>query len=286
MPGDVRRLALEHELGFWLGTAAQDLSYAEDYARLAPQSGEPVEAYLDRWIELGDGGHVLAGPRYWGRDPNLPFVGVSASDRPLLPSDRQSLRIIARDHFGAFQPGFVLVWTSDPIGTWPDTAPEMRQLVGLLGDLRRHETPPELICTPRADTAFYGRYRQIHDAHVAQDPDHARHARCEDEADLQELADQGLLYDVHIHDTWAGILAAEPEDRHGIKGTTVIELLLDHPYRGRGYGKHLSTLLAKVLPMPDQTCLMGTIHADNVTAYRSALRVGRIDVGGEIRIPL
>ncbi|MBO0845302.1 MAG: hypothetical protein J2P22_07815 [Nocardioides sp.] len=162
----------------------------------------------------------------------------------------------------------------------------MRQLVGLLGVLRQHKTPPELACVPRPDTAFYTRYRQIHDLHLANDPDHARHARCEDEEELQELAEQGLLFDVQARGTWAGLLAAEPNHPHGIQGVTVIELLLDHPYRGLGYGKHLSTLLAKALPMPDQTCLMGTIHADNPTAYRSALRAGRLDVRGEIRIPL
>ncbi len=51
-------------------------------------------------------------------------------------------------------------------------------------------------------------------------------------------------------------------------------------------GKDLGVLLAKALPLPDQACLVGTIHADNVSAYRSALSAGRMDVGGEIRIPV
>ena len=38
--------------------------------------------------------------------------------------------------------------------------------------------------------------------------------------------------------------------------------------------------------MPDEEHLLGTIHADNVSAYRSALAAGRVDVGGEIRIPV
>jgi hypothetical protein len=36
--------------------------------------------------------------------------------------------------------------------------------------------------------------------------------------------------------------------------------------------------------MDDGECLMGTIHADNVRAYRAALSAGRVDVGGEVRI--
>lgn len=286
VPEPIRRESLANEIGFWLNTAAQDLEYARGYAAVAPQSGQPDEAYLDRWIGLASGGHVLVGPRYLGRDPDLPFVGVSASDRPILPSDRESLVTIARECFAPFKPGFILVPSADPIDSWPACGTERRQVVGMLEDLRRRETPPELSLKARRDTGFYDRYRQIHEKQVAEDPNHARHARCEDEDDLLALAAQGLVYDVQVGDSWAGILAAEPGDRRGVRGAIVVELLLDHAYRGHGYGKDLSVLLAKALPLPDQACLLGTIHADNVSAYHSALSTGRVDVGGEIRIPI
>src|SRR4051812_29573891 len=188
----VRRSALADELGFCLRTAAQDLTYAASFAEVAPPLGQPVSAYLDRWLPI-DGAHVLVGPRYLGRDPDLPFVGVSASDRPLRPDDRAGLEAVARKHFDAFAPGFVLVTTADPVGAWPDTASELRQLVGLLGDLRSRETPPELSVTPRHDTGFYDRYRAIFDRDVAQNAAHARHTRVEDRDDLQEIADSGYL---------------------------------------------------------------------------------------------
>jgi hypothetical protein len=60
---------------------------------------------------------------------------------------------------------------------------------------------------------------------------------------------------------------------------------LAQEHRGKGYGRYLSILLARELPLPDQECLIGTIHVDNLSAYRSALAAGRVDVGGEIRIP-
>jgi hypothetical protein len=53
-----------------------------------------------------------------------------------------------------------------------------------------------------------------------------------------------------------------------------------------GYGRHLSALLAKALPLPDDEFLMGTIHTDNHPPYRAALSAGRVDGGGEIVIPL
>jgi GNAT superfamily N-acetyltransferase len=286
VPQPIRRAALEEELGFWLNTAARDMDYATGYARAAPQSGEPPEMYLDRWLPLHGGAHVLAGPRYLGRDPDLPFVGVSASDRPLVPDDRDDLIAMARESFAAFNPGFVRVTTADPIGAWPRTDGGKRQLVGLLGDLRANPVPRELRTRRRHDTNFYRRYRDIHESHTQRDPNHARHARCETKEDLQSLAERGLLFDVLIDERWAGVLAAEPGVLSGVRGATVIELLLDTDHRGRGYGKHLSVLLAQALPMDDAECLMGTIHADNTTAYHAAINAGRIDIGGEIRIPL
>jgi L-amino acid N-acyltransferase YncA len=282
----VRRAALAEELGFWLDTAARDLAWAASYAEVAPQSGEPPTSYLDRWLPLATGGHVLVGPRYLGRDPDLPFLGVSASDRPLVATDAPALVEISRRDFAPFRHRFVLVTTADPIGAWPGTRPEHRQVVGLLGDLRRRPTPPGLVAVPRADTAIYDRYRKIHDDEVARNPVHARHTRAETRDDLQELAGRGLLFDVQVDGEWAGIVAAQPDARRGVRGATVVELILDDPFRGRGYGKHLSTLLARAVPLPDEQCLLGTIHADNTPSYRSALSAGRVDVGGEIIVSL
>lgn len=168
---------------------------------------------------------------------------------------------------------------------WP-RSPEHRQLVGLLGDLRHRPVPAALTAVPRTVLAVYDRYRRIYDADVARDPAHARHTRAESREDLEELAGRGLLFDVEVDGVWAGLVAAEPDARRGVRGATVVELILDHPFRGRGYGRHLSTLLARGVTLPDDQCLMGTIHADNTPSYRSALAAGRLDVGGEIVIPL
>lgn len=286
---DDRRTALAEELRFWLSTAAQDLDHARSYAAAAPQSGEPAEAYLERWVPLATGGHVLLGPRYLGCDPDLPFVGVTGSDRVLGPADAEALREIARRDFAPFDPGFVLLVTSDDldgVAAWPGGRPAMRHLAGRLGDLRARDVPASLTTAPRRDTSFYDDYRRIHEEHVARDPEHARRARFEDRADLRELAAQGLLHDVLVDGAWAGIVAAQPDSRCGLHGATVVELMLDHPFRGAGHGRHLSVLLARALPMPDAQQLFGSIHVDNVPAYRAALAAGRVDVGGEVVLPL
>ncbi len=282
----LRRAALEEELSFCLDTAARDMDYARAFAGRAPQSGQPPQAYLDRWLAISEDTHVLAGPRYLGRDPNLPFVAISASDRPLTPNDRAAIVAAAGRSFDAFRPGFVILWTADHIDAWPDSGSELRQVVGSISDLRARSTPPGVSTRSRTDTNFYGAYRAIHQAHVEADPSHARHTRCEDEEDLRALAGMGLLHDVLVDGDWAGIVAAEPDSRRGVRGATVVELLLRPEHRGRGLGKHLSTLLAKAIPIADDEFLIGTIHADNVPSYRSALAAGRVDVGGEVRLRL
>jgi hypothetical protein len=286
VPVEMRREALAEELRFWLEVAAQDLAHAERYAADAPDVGQPAAAFLDRWLPLDTGGHVLAGPRWLGLDPDLPFVGVSASDRVLRPADADALRQVARRQFAGFGPGFVMVSTADPLGTWPGTRPEHRHVVGTLGDLRRRPVPSGVTAARNDEVTGYDQYVAVHAAHVARDPRHARHTRVETEADLRSLGERGLVFDVLVDGQWAGILAAEPEARWGARGATVIELLLDLPVRGRGVGRHLSALLAQALPLPDEEMLFGTIHAENLPAYRAALASGRVDVGGEVVIPL
>lgn len=281
-----RRAALGEELSFWLGTAARDQRFSEQFRDAAPERGQPPTAYLHRWLPLPTGGHVLAGIRYLGMDPDLPFVGVAGADRVLGPSDLDALRRLAREDFAPFAPGFVLLETADPAGTWAGTRAEKRRLVGELGPLRRRRVPSEVRAVPRSDTDHYERYVELWDSEGRADPARRRWGRPETREDLQALAADGLLLDVLVEGTWAGVLAAELAVRWGARGATVVELLLDPAYRGRGLGPHLSTLLARALPLPDDEFLLGEVHADNLAAYRAALASGRVDVGGEVVVPL
>jgi GNAT superfamily N-acetyltransferase len=133
---------------------------------------------------------------------------------------------------------------------------------------------------------MYDAYKAIYDRDLATDPDRARMATPEDRDDLVEIAGNGLLFDVRVDGEWAGVIAAELDARRGISGAIVRELVLEHRFRRCGIGHQLSMLLAREVPLDDHELLVGTIHAANVGAYRAALRAGRVDVGGEIVIPI
>ena len=269
-----------------LTTAVTDMEFARGFAAAQPQSGQPAEAYLNRWLTVTTDLDVLVGPRYRARNPERPFVAVDAASRLITPADLAALVAVTADSFAAFKPEYVSLWSCDPAGRWPGTRSDKRNVAGRLGELRPNNVPPELSAEIATGLDFYERYAQIHRDHVAHDPAHGLHTRIESREDLSELLHAGTLFEVLLNGRWAGLVAAEPRVQRGLRGAVVIELLLDLSVRGRGYGKHLSALLAQHVEAPDDQFLLGTIHVDNIAAYRSALASGRQDVGGEVIVPL
>ena len=269
-----------------LTTAVSDMDFARAFAAAQPQSGQPAEAYLNRWLEAADDLEVLVGPRYRARDPQRPFVALDAASRLVTPADTSALADAVGEAFLGFELGYLSLWSCDPAGSWTGTESDTRNLAGRLGCLRENPVPAELSAERATDLHFYDRYARVHREQVARDPGHALRTRTETREDLTELLSAGTLFNVLVSGQWAGLLAAEPGVQHGLRGAVVIELLLDLSVRGRGYGKHLSTLLAKQMGMPDDQFVLGTIHVDNTPAYRSAIASGRHDVGGEVIVPL
>lgn len=291
VPREARLDALRDELRHAVEVATTDLGFARSFARLQPQSGQPPEAYLNRWVEVGDDLAVLAGPRYRGTDPDRPFVGVAASTRVLTERDLDALRSVLRRTFAPFRPGYVALWSCVPARSWAGCEADNRDVVGLLAPLAARPRPDELRLVVATDLGFYPRYQRIFTDQVATEPEHALHTRLETREALADLVEQGLVLDVTVDGRWSGVVAVWRAAQRGLRGFEVVELVLDPSVRGRGYGRHLSSALAAaLLDRPDRRdddrFLVGTIHADNHPAYRAALAAGRRDVGGEVVVPL
>jgi L-amino acid N-acyltransferase YncA len=105
-------------------------------------------------------------------------------------------------------------------------------------------------------------------------------ARAEDEESLAECAAEGLLCEVVVDGEPAGVVAALPEDGHGVTGYVVQELCLDAGHRGRGLAAPVLQHLVRMLTADEGATLWGTIHPDNVASLRNALRIGRQKTGG------
>jgi GNAT superfamily N-acetyltransferase len=130
---------------------------------------------------------------------------------------------------------------------------------------------------------FYPRYAAMYQTLYTERPWMPDISRQESLEDMQEYLDKGWLYEVFVDDAWAGVTAASSGCEVGAKGYYMIEIALDTPFRGQGLGVVLQRKLAKLLAEKSSdtsNALFGTIGAVNVPMQKTAVRVGRVDVGG------
>ncbi|WP_410785910.1 GNAT family N-acetyltransferase [Kribbella sp. C-35] len=270
--------------------AALDILLAEDLEiavqrtdRLAP--GKPPEAMLNRWVAIGNDLHAMLSMRFENLNPTRPFVDATPMSRSPKPSDLPALAAAAQEHYGIHHPLYVRLWTAD--AAIPGTAPDRRFLAAPIRELRAYDVPPGLALRQAKTVDHYDEARHAYAAVDADHPHHPEEATIQDRDDLQEAADEGLLFDVTVNDEWAGYAAAiiKPYDALGLPAYVVRELVLAPQHRGHGYGPHLSALLAQSLPDPTRI-LIGTIHEANHGARTAALKSGRQDIGGWLQLPL
>jgi GNAT superfamily N-acetyltransferase len=263
---------------------ATDLDIAAGRAeRFAP--GQPAESMLNRWVHVGGDLHAMLSMRFEGLDVSKPFVDATPMSRSPQTSDLPALAAVAREVYGMHRPRYVRVWSAEP--TIRGAEPDRRFLAAPISQLRPHDVPPDLALVRATGVDHYDEAQRAYDAVDADHPHHVEEAALQDRDDLQEAADEGLLFDVTVHGEWAGYAAAvvKPEDSLGLPAYVVLEIVLTAEHRGHGYGPHLSTLLAQALPDPTRI-LIGTIHATNKAARTAALTAGRHDIGGWLQIPL
>jgi GNAT superfamily N-acetyltransferase len=282
---DARRLAIlteEH--------AALDILLAEDLdiatqraARLAP--GKPAESMLNRWVAVGNDLQVMFSMRFENLNLARPFVDATPMTRSPEPPDLPGIAAAAQEYYGIHKPLYVRLWTAE--AGVDGTLPDRRFLAAPISDLQPYDVPPGLALRPAKTVDHYDEARRAYAAVDADHPHHAEEATLQDLDDLQESADDGLLYEVTVNGEWAGYAAAiiKPDDALGLPAYVVREMVLAPAHRGHGYGRHLSALLAQALPDPIRI-LIGTIHNANHGARTAALQAGRHDIGGWLQLPL
>lgn len=278
------RLAEDHEFDLRLAT---DLELARTRATLAP--GHDPEELFNRWVAVSPGLDVLLSMRFEGGDATKPFVDASALSRPVEQGDLDALAAAAIEAFGSFAPLYLRLWSAAPTDAYAGTARDKRFLAAPLAQLsgRPVDLPDGLSLSPTADLRHWDDAVAAYAAVDAAHPKHPDQARIQGRDDLQESIEAGTLFDVLVGGEWAGWVGATTDTGSslGLSAYEVQELVLAPVHRGRGFGPHLTTLLARALPERDRV-LLGTIHADNRAAIEAARRAGRHDVGGWLQLPL
>ena len=249
--------------------------------------GQPADAFLNRWTTVSGDLHAMLSVRFEGLDPDKPFVDATVLSRRFTADDLPALAHAGHEVYGGFEPRYLRLWSAAQADAHPGTNRDRRSLAAPLTDLvaRRH-LPSGLALAPARDLS---RYEDAVAAYAAVDETHRDHpaqAAIQPAGDLAESIEAGTLFDVLVDGEWAGYVGATRDGRAdmGMDAYVVQEIILVPTCRGRGYGRHLTTLLAQRLPDRHRV-LVGTIHADNRGALEAAIDAGRYDVGGWVQVP-
>jgi L-amino acid N-acyltransferase YncA len=249
-------------------------------------------AWANRWLDLPDGGWAVAGIRFRGRDTARPFVDVVATTAPPTADGLAAVADTVVSAFDEFAPlclrvdapdGPALVDTLNADARFERScAIDMHVVAGPVHALRHHARSSAYdrvqIRSGDAET-LAPRVTTIYSDLAGAEPELATWAQPEDLESLAECAEEGLLFEVLVDGSRAGVVAAVPHDDHGMTGFGVQELCLDPEHRGRRLAPGVVQRLVDELPAGPNDVLWGTIHPANAPSLRNALSIGRTLVG-------
>lgn len=246
-------------------------------------------AWANRWIELEDGGWAVCGIRFRALDRARPFVDVVATSEAPTPDGLAAVAADVLPAFTVFEPLCLRIDAPDPVGIVaaldadPRFGPaqvDQYVVAGLVSELlERQPASDEVALRPGVPDQLAARVAEIYAQHSEEA---GAWARPEDAESLAECAAQGLLFEILVDDSPAGVVAAIREDGHGMSGFCVQELVLDPSWRGRGLAPRAVRRLLDELPARAGDVLWGTIHPANQPSLRQALSLGREIVGGYV----
>jgi GNAT superfamily N-acetyltransferase len=277
----------------WSGDIKRDAeeffseTFAASFARNCESLGLPAELFRHRLLETSTH-RLIAGIRFFGMDLNRPFIEVARVNKPLeSDGEKNEMTALLLKEFAAFKPTRWRIYQSSHVAyQFAGCEGDKRYLVGLLKDINaqpKDEQSGGLELRSAKNLDFYPRYAEMYKTLFVERPWMPDISRQESLEDMQDYFANGWLYEVFVDGVWAGVTAASPGCEVGAKGYYMIEIVLDTPFRGQGLGVVVQRKLAEILAEKSENvsaALFGTIGAVNVPMQKTAVRVGRVDVGG------
>lgn len=266
--------------------------WAGAFAASCPIPGAAPADYLHRVVSVPSSGgaptlRAIVGIRYKGLDPGKPFIEVAARTGPipshavltgLVLAAQQAVKPLGQD-----APIRLQLTDLDGPGL-PPGEPDLHLVAGRVASLEGLPEPPangfEIQLRPCADpTGMSPRYLAAYSAASPALPVAARDSvsPCDIET-LRALANDGLLVEVLIDGSWAGVVGATREESFGLAGWCMVEEILAPAFRGRGLAAAVQRAFIEALPATDDELVFGTIHAGNTPSLKTALKVGRRSV--------
>lgn len=262
-----------------------DLELATGFAGVCPVNGAEPNDYLNVFVPFS-AGVALLGIRFKGLDVTKPFVDVIATSAPLTTeAEVGEIRDLACHTYAVFQP-YAVRFTEfstrsaaafKRLGYW-----EKKYVAGDIQTMKSLPKPENLDRVElrrAADIGFFDDYAGVYEALLSQHPQHVEYATSEGRDDFEFYLSEGIIFEVFIEGSWAGLVAGYRDVDACLEGFRVAENVLSEEFRSRGFGRGVQRRLAEALD-PKIGVIFGTIHRENLGAYHAAVRSGRIDIGG------
>ena len=246
-------------------------------------------------VSLADGGWADTGERARGGDQTRRFVDVLETTAPFTPDGLALVVDAVVPAYAEYGPRCLRVWVTDPAELasalsadarfGPGCAVDQYVVAGPVEVLRKRPrvaSYPRVSVVPGDASALAARAAEIYAAVGEVEPDLAEWAGPEGVESLAVAAEQGLLFEVLVDESRAGVVAAGRRDEHGVTGFEVLEICLSPAFRGQGVGPAVLQRLVDVLPAGPGDRLWGTIDSRNQASLHNAQAAGRVVVGGYV----
>jgi hypothetical protein len=267
----------------------------EDFYEDLPVPGATPAMYNHRVLEVA-GMQVMLGIRFRGGEITVPFVDLVRSSQAITGAAQvEAICDLVRREFALFKPLMVRFYQPSHLEfqlDLPGSSGEKRVLAAPLNIILAHPKPDGLERVELRRThglEFYPRYAETYAAIYQERPWLPGEAAPESLEDMREHLETGHVFEVFVDEKWAGITGVvHRSDEFALQGFVVIEMLLAKFARGQSLGAAVQYLLAEVLQASStpEDVLYGTIGSNNPPMLKTAIRVGRVDLGGWIWVDL
>lgn len=285
------------------------LTFGEQYRdAVAPnleyEAPKDPQAWANRVIELPtDTGvneyQALTGIRYRGQNLERPFVDVVATN---IPCDAHSITRLTRlvlSEYAQFRPVCARFFVP---GSTDHLLSELRKTTGAQGSafdvhlvsgalktLLERPAPKNVArvqLAPISSGEAAALCTRIYADIAEVKPGLPEWATPQDAQSLADAASDGLLRQVLVDETQAGVLAFAARGEQGVHGYSVEEICLDAPFLGQKLANavlwHGMNSISHSTAINQGSALWGTIHPHNAPSLRNALGVGRTIVGSYV----
>jgi GNAT superfamily N-acetyltransferase len=264
---------------------------AAEFQHYCPVTGASPDDYKNRLLKVG-GLELLTGIRFLSLDLAQPFVDVMYQSEAVLTSKQLGdIQDAIRQEFAVFHPKRVRFYIPSQLPRFSQDSD--KQLIAAPLGVMLAQPEPDSIEHVRLEQAasltFYADYAAIYRQLHADHPELRAVARAESQADMQAYLEDEHLLEIFVDGTWAGVTAVFRDTNTGLGGFCVAEMVLAKAFRAQGLGSAVQLKLAAQLlsqGAESTEILFGTIGDVNIPAQRTALRAGRVDLGGHVWLPL